>query len=185
MMSAVKENEKISECSTLIESVVSKSIVETCRAFGMSVPNKVEYTGDAADRPASLAVIDFHGDGVDGYLAVNCDERFSSVADPANLAAGVSSAEWANEVANTVLGKIKGGLAKHLIPVKMETPIGFDGANPKFSRGKRPPVKVYMINQDGTNLTVLFWAEISERVRFCAEMDEDAVVGEAGDVLLF
>ena len=190
-MSSLPETQKnqqvaVSAVSAVIDAAVSEAINSTCADFGMATPYEANLASDDVERPKFLSVIDFSGEYMSGYLAVDCCESFHKIIDPKGRASACTSRDWSREVANSILGKIKGLLAKHVITVEMETPRDLASqSDPRFGKGRRPPVKVFRVSFDESRLTVFLWANVVEGVVFTEHRQQDRVVGESGEMFLF
>jgi CheY-specific phosphatase CheX len=152
----------MNSASSPIETIGEKLVESTMQVFDeSSVPlhesMRCEPVGDWLD---PIAVIGFGGESLRGSVSFEVPWRVLQASHPSRSSATEDLADWASELANLVLGKLKTRLRSMGVVIQLGLPTTFTTRAAQSGVIGTPKVQYRLRSSDGPVL-----------VRFSAEMD--------------
>lgn len=163
-------------------------IVATAGSLFSSVGIRANYCGivphGQAPWSGMVAVIGLGGSKLRGTLVLSMSDELLLRSHPARGACDADLADWLSEQANLLLGRIKARLLAHDVVVELSTPLCVAAAEFRLMRfGSTPCVHRY--DCEGRDILVAFESVAGEGTGLLVPARADAVVIEAGEVLMF
>jgi hypothetical protein len=127
-------------------------------------------------------VIGFSGEGIRGSLAVGSSANLLRDSNPLHDAA---SRDWAGELANQLMGHIKGQLLAHGVTVYLSTPTVLRGEHLRVKTSTAAPPLLFTDQHDHGLVSLWLDVETGPGLRFNDREDATGAGLEAGETLLF
>lgn len=171
--------------------VVNGLVIESAERLGESLGREVHHVrssleeSDETDAP--IATIGFGGHQLRGVLLVVVSEKLLRETVPRQAEEPPADAvdDWAGELSNLVLGRLKSRLLAHGVAIVMSTPTTFRGRGMRASSPlRRPESLTHTFEAGGEVLTVRLSARESPGVRLKPANPAADEIPD-GDFLLF
>jgi CheY-specific phosphatase CheX len=163
-------------------------VIATATTLFTSVGLPVAYDGIVphAHAPWSgmVAVIGLGGAKLRGTLVVSMPASFLRRSHPAGGTEDADLADWLSEQANLLLGRIKARLLGHEVIVELSTPVTLAASAFRSVRFGSTPL-VHRFELDGESILVGFESVAEKGVELRMPAREDAVVLDAGEIMIF
>jgi CheY-specific phosphatase CheX len=135
-------------------------VVESARGVFGAIGLASTYDGCTVDRNVqcaeTISIIGLGG-GLRGTLVLSIPPSLLEKSHPTHATEKADLADWLSELANLLLGRIKGRLLSHDVTIELSTPIVLSASDFRFERFASPPF-VHAFNVDGIPLHVVFEA---------------------------
>jgi hypothetical protein len=135
-------------------------VVDSARAVFAAIGLTSTYAGCTIDRDVqcaeTISIIGLGG-GLRGTLVLSVPPALLERSHPTRATDTADLADWLSELANLLLGRIKGRLLSHDITIELSTPLVLSASDFRFERFASPPF-VHAFRVDGVPLHVVFEA---------------------------
>jgi CheY-specific phosphatase CheX len=135
-------------------------VVESARAVFGAIGLAASYDGCTIDRNVqcaeTISIIGLGG-GLRGTLVLSVSPALLERSHPNHATDTADLADWLSELANLLLGRIKGRLLSHEVTIELSTPIVISASDFRFERFASPPF-VHAFHVDGVPMHVVFEA---------------------------
>lgn len=166
----------------LIHRRLATSIVDVLRGYGVRA-DPVPKDGAPNSGVVVVAVIGFAGEHMRGSLVLRASlESVDAWRGPFDAEKGTDVCDMLGELANMVLGRLKGKLLGEGLPILMSTPTTARGPAVILAPAGGPEEQLAFAGE-GWRLSVRVDAAFDEA--FGLEESPSAVAAEAGDIMLF
>lgn len=165
-----------------IDTIVQSSTVELMQSYGICVAPRGRVPHSGYDRSHdTVGIIGFEGPRTSGRLTI-CVPPAVYAGPTTGPTQGTTLAEWTQELANQLMGRIKNRLAQFQIPLRTHIPLVLSGA--ALEREKRRPTNEIRYTFKALRGDVIVTLDES-LTRASLSYSTATLIAREGDVFLF
>ncbi len=185
-------------CHLVLDRLISEACVELFSSCNLPVRRALAPTGPSQFEPFDVAgVIGFMGEHVRGTMVLASTFRTLAAARPNEIKAQTPSPspnsasdwilvrDWASELVNQLLGRVKNRLFVFGVDLRVSTPTALSGRALSVSSTKKSSLSPFSYQGGGHELCAWFDAEMSPAFELAERPKGGPEAAKEGEVILF
>ncbi len=166
-----------------LHNIVVQSVQAVLSDVGIHVRNKGMVTPSEAQWAETISIIGFGGPSLQGSISLSIPHAVLRRFHPTGAEDSSLLVDWQAELANLVVGRLKGGLLVFGVETEVSTPLAILGNELRYRRFSGLPI-VQHFEFENSALHVMFEGLSDTKVALSEDEDASAKIPN-GDVVLF